>query len=34
MAIKNPEKPEKTGSTARQEQCSLAAIYYAYRKGC
>ena len=33
MAIKNPEKPEKTGSTARQEQCSLAAIYYAYRKG-
>ena len=34
MAIKNPEKPKaKTGSTALQEQGSLVAIYYAYKKG-
>jgi|TARA_R100001443_G_scaffold87724_1_gene94281 hypothetical protein len=34
MAIKNPEKPKKKmGSTARQEQCSLAAIYFAYKRG-
>lgn len=34
MVVKNPEKPKKkTGSTARQEQCSLAAIYFAYRRG-
>ncbi len=32
--IKNPEKPKKrTGSTALQEQGSLLAIYYAYKKG-
>ena len=32
--IKNTEKPKpKTGSTALQEQASLAAIYYAYKKG-
>ena len=32
--IKNAEKPKpKTGSTALQEQASLAAIYYAYKKG-
>ena len=34
MAIKNPEKPKaKTGSTALQEQASLGAVYYAYKKG-
>mgnify|MGYP003299208011 CR=1 FL=1 len=34
MAVKNPEKPKaKTGSTALQEQGSLLAIYYAYKKG-
>ena len=34
MAIKNPEKSKKKmGSTARQEQCSLAAIYFAYKRG-
>ena len=34
MAIKNKEKPKaKTGSTALQEQGSLVAIYYAYKKG-
>ena len=34
MAIKNKEKPKaKTGSTALQEQGSLLAIYYAYKKG-
>ena len=36
MAIKNPEKPKaktKTGSVARQEQGSLVALYYAYKKG-
>ena len=32
--IKNPEKPQaKTGSTALQEQASLVAVYYAYKKG-
>ena len=32
--IKNPEKPKKRqGSTALQEQGSLLAIYYAYKKG-
>ncbi len=32
--IKNQEKPKKrTGSTALQEQGSLLAIYYAYKKG-
>ena len=32
--IKNVEKPKpKTGSTALQEQASLAAIYYTYKKG-
>ena len=32
--IKNPEKPKKrTGSTALQEQGSLVALYYAYKKG-
>ena len=32
--IKNAEKPKpKTGSTALQEQASLAAIYYTYKKG-
>ena len=34
MAIKNKEKPKaKTGSTALQEQGSLVALYYAYKKG-
>ena len=34
MVIKNPEKSKKKmGSTARQEQCSLAAIYFAYKRG-
>ena len=34
MAVKNPEKPKaKTGSTALQEQGSLVALYYAYKKG-
>ena len=34
MAVKNPEKPKKRqGSTALQEQGSLLAIYYAYKKG-
>ena len=34
MAVKNPEKPKKrSGSTALQEQGSLLAIYYAYKKG-
>ena len=34
MAIKNKEKPKaKSGSTALQEQGSLVAIYYAYKKG-
>ena len=33
MAIKNKEKPKaKTGSTALQEQGSLVALYYAYKK--
>ena len=32
--IRNPEKPKKkTGNTALQEQCSLIAFYYAYKKG-
>ena len=32
--IRNPEKPKKkTGNTALQEQCSLVAFYYAYKKG-
>ena len=32
--IKNPEKPTaKQGNTALQEQCSLLAFYYAYKKG-
>ena len=34
MTVKNPEKPKKrSGSTALQEQGSLLAIYYAYKKG-
>jgi len=34
MAVKNPEKPKKrSGSTALQEQGSLLAIYYAFKKG-
>ena len=34
MAIKNKEKPKKrSGSTALQEQGSLLAIYYAFKKG-
>ena len=34
MAIKNKEKSKaKTGSTALQEQGSLVALYYAYKKG-
>ena len=34
MAVKNPEKPKKrSGSTALQEQGSLVALYYAFKKG-